>query len=173
MPTPTPTFHLRFPAADIPRWAARYDAPYDDAVVPVAAAARARGWLTHDELLAFGRWKSARNVPRLRSNDPAYVEAVTAAALSTPHERLRVEVLTLLSGVAWPMASVILHWCHAEPHPILDFRALWSVGLDPLPPYDYPLWQAYTAYCRQLAGGVGGSMRVVDRGLWQYSKEKQ
>lgn len=170
---PTPTFHLRFPAADIPRWASRYDAPYDDAVVPVAAAARARGWLTHDELLAFGRWKSARSAPRLRSNDPAYVEAVTAAALSTRDERLRVEVLTLLSGVAWPMASVILHWCHAEPYPILDFRAVWSVGLNQLPAYDFPFWQAYTACCREVAGGVGVSMRVVDRALWQYSKEKQ
>jgi len=78
----------------------------------------------------------------------------------------------LLSGVGWPMASVILHWCHADPYPILDFRALWSLGLDPLPPYDFDLWRAYTGHCRGLAA-AGVTMRDLDRALWQYSKEKQ
>ena len=170
---PSP-FTLRFPPADVPHWAARYDTPGDAAIADeLAPAARARGHLTHDELLALGRWKSPRIGPRLAANDPGYVEAVTAAALATPSERLRLAVLTLLSGVAWPMASVILHWCHAEPYPILDFRAVWSVGLNQLPAYDFPFWQAYTACCREVAGGVGVSMRVVDRALWQYSKEKQ
>lgn len=98
---------------------------------------------------------------------------MTAAALSTPDERLRVDVLRLLSGVAWPTASVILHWGHTEPYPILDFRAVWSLGLDALPPYDFPFWQAHTAYCRALASGVGVGMRELDRALWQYSKEHQ
>lgn len=33
----------------------------------------------------------------------------TRVALSTPSERLRIEVLTLLDGVGWPTASVLLH----------------------------------------------------------------
>ena len=170
---PSP-FTLRFPPADVPHWAARYDTPGDAAIADeLAPAARARGHLTHDELLALGRWKSPRIGPRLAANDPAYVEAVTAVALSSPVEQLRVEVLLLLSGVAWPMASVILHWCHADPYPILDFRALWSLGLDPLPPYDFPLWQAYTDHCRALAAAARVSMRELDRALWQYSKENQ
>lgn len=123
--------------------------------------------------MQLGRWKSPRIGPRLAADDRDYVAAVTAVALSTPDERLRVDVLRLLSGVAWPMASVILHWCHAAPYPILDFRALWSLGLDPLPAYDFPLWQAYTDHCRGLAAAAGVTMRQLDRALWQYSKEKQ
>ncbi len=164
-------FTLRFPTAAIPHWAARYDAAYDADIAALAPAAR--GHLTHDELRQLGRWKSPRIGYHLAANAPAYVEAVTATALATPSERLRLEVLTLLRGVGWPMASVVLNWCHAAPYPILDFRALWSLGLDPLPRYDFPLWQAYTGHCRELAAAAGVSMRDLDRALWQYSKEKQ
>lgn len=170
-------FNLRFPLADIPLYAARYDYPAEAGIAALmagsASSARARGYLTHDELVALGRWKSPRIGPRIAANDPDYVAAVTAVALSTPNEQLRVEALRLLSGVAWPMASVILHWCHHAPYPILDYRALWSLGIDPLPHYDFPLWQAYTAHCRALAGRAGVTMRVLDRALWQYSKERQ
>jgi hypothetical protein len=169
----TTPFQLRFPAAELPYWANLYNPANDAGAATTAAAARARGYLTHDDLLALGRWKSPRSGPRLAANDPAYVEAVTAAALSTPNERLRVDVLRLLSGVAWPTASVILHWCHADRYPILDFRALWTLGHDTLPPYDFALWQAYTAHCRELADGAGMSMRELDRALWQYSWENQ
>jgi len=44
------SFTLRFPPTDIPHWAARYDAAYDAAVAALAPAARARGFLTGDEL---------------------------------------------------------------------------------------------------------------------------
>lgn len=166
-------FTLRISPADIPHWAARYDAPYDAGIEALAPAIRARGRLTLAELVQLGRWKSPRIVPRLAANDPAYAEAVTAVALSAADERLRLEVLTLLFGVGWPVASVVLHWCHADRYPILDFRALWSVGLGPLPFYDFPLWRDYTGYCRQLADDAGVSMRALDRALWQYSKENQ
>jgi len=167
-----PSFHLRFPVADIPHWAGRYDAAYDAHLErEVAPAVRARGYLTHADLVVLGRWKSPRIGPRLASNEPAYVEAVTALALTTAHDRLRIELLSLLAGVAWPMASVILHWCHAEPYPILDYRALGSLGLDTLPAYNFPFWQAYTAHCRDLADEAGVSLRDLDRALWQYSKE--
>ncbi len=37
-------------------------------------------------------------------------------------------VLRFLDGVEWPTASTILHFCGARPYPILDYRALWSLG---------------------------------------------
>jgi hypothetical protein len=79
----------------------------------------------------------------------------------------------LLQGVAYPMASVILHFLHEDPYPILDVRALWSVGVDALPRggHNFELWQAYTAYTRELAQAAGVSMRVLDRALWQHAYE--
>lgn len=166
-------FQLRFPLADIPHWAARYSYPGEAVIVELAPAARARGYLTLGELVQLGRWKSPRIVPRLAANDPDFVAAVTAVALDAAHERLRIEVLLLLFGVGWPMASVILHWCHSDPYPILDYRALWSLGIETPPPYNFPLWWAYTLHCRELAGEAGMTMRDLDRALWQYSKKNQ
>jgi hypothetical protein len=37
---------------------------------------------------------------------------------------MRTKVVTLLNGVRWPTASAILHFCHADPYPVLDVRAL-------------------------------------------------
>ena len=103
-----------------------------------------------------------------------YIEAVTKMAFSTPNERLRIEVLLLLDGVRWPTASVILHFCHAEPYPILDIRALWSLGMNVTPAsHHFDFWWSYTLYCRKLAKAAGVSMRELDRALWQYSKEMQ
>jgi hypothetical protein len=109
----------------------------------------------------------------LRVESRGLIAAVTGTALSTDNERLRIEVLTLLSGVNWPTASVILHFCAREPYPILDVRALWSLSMPAALPYDYPLWAEYTKVSRQLAARAGVSLRELDRALWLYSKENQ
>jgi hypothetical protein len=72
---------------------------------------------------------------------------------------------------------VLLHFGHTDPYPILDFRALWSLGVD-VPTdaygfYDFPLWRAYTNFCRDLADACGVPMRELDRALWRYSKENR
>jgi hypothetical protein len=164
---------LCFPPADIAYWAARYDYPGEATIAAeLAPAARAGGYLTHTDLVTLGRWKSPHIVSRCAANEPAYVAAVTTAALGASNERLRIEILTLLRGVGWPMASVILHWCHRDPYPILDFRALESMGIAPPPPYAFGFWWEYTTCCREMADSAGVSMRELDRALWQYSKEK-
>jgi hypothetical protein len=88
-------------------------------------------------------------------------------------ERLQIEVLTLLDGVSWPTASVILHFFHSAPYPIVDFRALWSLKNKVPKRYGFNFWQKYTSYCRGLSKRAGVSMRTLDRALWQFSKENQ
>lgn len=166
--------HPKFPLSEIPHWATHYGDPADDLDVEQAgAAARVRGWLTLEELKTLAYWKSARIAGHIARNTQAEVEEVTRFALSTASERLRIESLTLLRGVGWPMASVILHFCHREPYPILDFRALWSLGAEePASGYNGAFWQQYTATCRGLAGEAGCSLRELDRALWGFSKAK-
>jgi hypothetical protein len=36
--------------------------------------------------------------------------------------------LRALGGVDWPTASVLLHVGLSAEHPIIDYRALWSLG---------------------------------------------
>lgn len=167
-------FKLRFSPDAISYWAGCYDYPGEASIATeLAPTVLARGYLILAELVQLGEWKSPRNRSRCAANDPSYVEAVTRTARTTTDEQLRIEVLTLLRGVGWPTASVILHWCHPDPYPILDYRALWSLGLDPPPAYDFTLWWAYTQCCRDLANQANVSMRDLDRALWQYSYENQ
>jgi hypothetical protein len=174
-------FILQLEPTTIPYWADRYmprqpsGAQQREQLIEgeIAPRIRAAGYLTLGDLAEFGKWKAPRIVPRLGRNGSAFVEAVTAVALATPNEELGIKVLTLLDGVSWPVASVILHFTHEQRYPILDFRALWSVGINPPTTYDFPLWCAYTAFCRQVADEHSLTMRQLDRALWQYSKENQ
>jgi len=168
-------FKLRFSKKAIQQWAENFPAEYDvELETALAPQIRSRGYLLKPEFEIICRWKTPRSQKLVRCNPADYVEAVTETALSTPNERLRLEVLLLLSGVSLPTASVILHFCHTDPYPILDVRALWSLGIDANKvPYNFEFWWAFTQHCRKLAAAAGVSMRELDRALWQYSKENQ
>jgi len=168
-------FKLRFNNKAISKWAERH--PSEEAVRVVNVLppiVKARGFYSKEELQEYCHWKSPRTQSRVAQNPPEFVEAVTSVALSTPNERLRIEILTLLHGVNWPSASVLLHFGHKDPYPILDFRALWSLSIDSRKvKYNFDLWWEYTLYCRQLAKEADVSMRELDLALWQFSKERQ
>jgi len=121
------------------------------------------------ELFRIARWKSPRSAGCVDRNCDEFVREVTLVALSTPCERLRIESLTLLDGVSWPTASVILHFFHRDPYPILDYRALESLGEPEPNEYDFKFWLRYVETCRRLSQQARVDMRTLDRALWQYS----
>ena len=165
---------LRFPGHRIAYWASRFaDGSSDDEAVAIGSRMRAKGFLTRTDFLRLCAWKSPRSRRHVERNDEGFVRAATKTALTTADERLRIEVLTLLQGVDWPTASVILHFGHPDPYPILDVRAIWSLGVSTPPAYDFPFWWEYTTICRRLARRHSCTMRLLDRALWQYSKERQ
>lgn len=117
------------------------------------------------------QWKSPRSAPTAAVNDDAYVRDITGIAFSTHNERVRIEVLTLLCGVSWPIASTLLHYRVSEEYPILDVRALWS--LEMFGAYCFGLWEQYVHECQRIAGDARVSVRTLDKALWQYAKEHQ
>jgi len=169
------TFKSRVSVRELKSLVKHYPADYDDEIERVLVPqVRGRGYFTKHEFEQICYWKTPRSRSKVASNSAQYIECVTRTALTTDSEQLRVEVLTLLNGVSWPTASVILHFCHQDPYPILDVRALWSLGVDAGQViYNFDLWWGYTQVCRQLAKRAGLSMRELDRALWQYSKENQ
>jgi hypothetical protein len=165
---------LRFPARDIARWASRYAFPSESAAERrIGAAARRRGYLTRKEFLAICRWKTPRSTPRCASNGSAVIKSVTRRAFAADDEELKITLLRRLSGVGWPTASVILHFCDRRRYPILDYRALWSLGVNRPPTYTFRFWLQYVTYVRNLSTRTGHDMRTIDLALWQYSKEHQ
>ena len=166
--------NLRFPSKDIVMIADRYEYSVSETdLMHLIPEVLQRGYLTKDELQKVAYWKAPRSAGHAGENDEAYVTEVTRFALSTESERARIQSLTLLDGVSWPTASVLLHLFHGDPYPILDFRALWSLHLEVPSHYGFEFWWPYVEFCREVATTVGVDMRILDRAVWQYSKENQ
>lgn len=165
-------FKLRFPQKEIKYWSSRYDYNNEDVMCnEFAPKIQRQKYLTKDDFKFICEWKSPRIRPQANKNDEALIKDITKIALTTPHPRLSIEVLLILKGVSWPVASVILHFGKKNKYPILDYRALWSLGFDQPKVYSFELWEAYTKYCQKVAKESNVTLRTLDRALWQYSKE--
>lgn len=166
------TYSLQFPEHEIPYWASRYSNSEDEKVEnTIGPAVRVRGNYTKSEFLALCHWKSPRTQPLCAKNSEEYVIDITHTSIASNNEQLRIEILTLLHGVNWPTASAILHFGFDGLYPILDFRALSSLGINDVTScFNYEAWHSYTKYCRKLANKNGVTLRTLDRALWQYSK---
>ncbi|MEL6613293.1 MAG: hypothetical protein AAFQ53_14430 [Bacteroidota bacterium] len=169
-----PRLALRFSEADVAKWSRRFSADSVEArIIEYGREANTLGCFSKEALCALCNWKSPRSRPLVLANPAAYVEEVTATSLLARSERLRIEVLLLLRGVGWPSASVLLHFGHSNSYPILDVRALWSLGCDASVRYTFGLWWEYVEVCRGIAKRTGLSMRELDQALWQYAAEQQ
>jgi hypothetical protein len=167
-------FRLRFPETEVLRWAARYSYPEDEGLrETMRPAVRARGFLTRPEFLRICEWKTPRSKPRCAGNDEFTIRTVTRAAFATGDEALKMDLLRTLSGVSWPTASTLLHFGDRRAYPILDYRALWSLGYRKAPHYTMEFWLEYLTYTRGLAKRLSVDIRTLDRALWQYSKVRQ
>ena len=77
-----------------------------------------------------------------------------------------------LAGVGVPTASTLLYAAFPDDYPILDVRALESLGVRPRSQYPVSFWLVYLQACRELARRHGVSLRTLDKALWQHSKER-
>jgi hypothetical protein len=169
----SPTFELQFPAAEIQALASRFAYGDDARCRAAGAAARKRGNYTRSEFIGVCAWKTARSAGKVASNTERDVVDATGRALATSNdEAARIKALVNLKGVAAPTASTLLHFAFPEGYPILDVRALESLGVRRRRgPYPVSFWLAYLAACRELARDCGVSIRTLDKALWQHSKE--
>jgi hypothetical protein len=168
---------LRFPVGQIEYWASEYsylDEETSHIERVIGPRCRAAGYIGQADFLFICKWKSLRQKGRYGRNSASVIEEASGIALGASDERLRIGVLRILEGVGWPTASTLLHFAHPEPYPILDFRALWSLGVEVSPThYDFATWWDYVTTCRRIAESAGTSIRDLDRALWQYSKKNQ
>jgi hypothetical protein len=119
--------------------------------------------LSKSLFLDLARWKSSRPLRHAGRNEERDVVEITGVALRAKSERFRIGSLLSLDGVSWPMASVILHFCHEDPYPILDVRVLSTLGLQKLPTYGFAFWSTYVNFSRTLAAEYNVTMRQLDR----------
>ncbi|MEK9180525.1 MAG: hypothetical protein AAB897_03880 [Patescibacteria group bacterium] len=121
----------------------------------------------------LGRWKTQRQIKNYLRNSDELIRLITRKALRAQDEKIRIETLMELHGVSWAVASVILHFAFPDEYPILDFRAIWSLGFKQPKSYNFNFWQEYVERFRRLCKATDLPARTVDRGLWMFSKLNQ
>ncbi len=169
---PSPGFELRFPIEDVPALAARFPVMDDAPGLALGSAARARGHYTRAEFIEVCGWKTVRSRPKVAANSEPVVVDATGRALSAVDEATRISALLELEGVGVPTASTLLYFVFPDDYPILDVRALESLGARPRSTYPVGFWLEYLSACRTLAHRAGVSIRTLDKALWQHSKER-
>ena len=168
-----PNFKLRFDKDDILYWANRYSFDSDDEPTKIGRTAKEKGILSADQLFKLCQWKSSRKAAEARKNSELTVREITRFSFSTPDNYCKISSLILLKGVQWPTASVILHFCLDDDLPILDVRAIWSLGKNKPSSYNYEYWEEYVSCCQAISKENNVSVRTLDKALWQFSKENQ
>lgn len=163
----------RFDRDQVQHFANRYDLTHDDPVSKMVADVQLRGFLTKSELAIVGDWKTARIRPKLATNSEELVHEATRLALAASSASVAIHVPQVLFGVGMPVASTLLHWFHRDPFPIIDFRALWSLQIEPPSSCTLAFWEEYVACARNLAKSWRVDMRTLDRALWQFSADNQ
>lgn len=167
-----PTFELQFPAAEIEPLANRFGYIDDSRLHATGAAVRTRGHYTREEFIEVCGWKTPRSRPKVASNTSAAVVEATGLALGTADEETRITALLGLTGVGVPTASVLLYCAFPDDYPILDVRALESLGVKARSQYPVTFWLEYLSACRDLARRHRVTIRTLDKALWQHSKER-
>lgn len=166
---------LRFPLADVRDWADRYAYGIDDDPVidTIGSTVRARGYFRRDEFLATYRWKTPRTLHHAEKYTDEEIADVTGLAFRQTNEQLRISLLRALDGVAWPVASALLHVGLSVEYPIIDFRALWSLNSAKPANVTFEFWWSYVECCRRVAAEAGVTVRELDKALWAYSEANQ
>lgn len=129
-------------------------------------------YLDKETFIKLGMWKSPRPKKYYldANNTNSRIKKITSEAISSTDEFFKVMSLQTISGVGWPVASVILHYAHPDKYTILDFRALDSLGIAQPSSYNYDFWQNYTNKVVNVSKKFDVSLRTLDKALWMYSK---
>ena len=156
---------------EIRQYAQNYNYPSkvtEDELSRQLKVAKKRGYMKRGDLRTVARWKwrGPHIVNLCNQNQIFEIKEVSALSFSTRSDLVRIESLQILKGVAWPMASVILHFAFENEYPILDQRAMRAVGGSTN--YSFEKWMNYVSLCQKKAKRCGITMRELDKGLWVY-----
>lgn len=165
-------FQPRFAVEDIPVLAGEYRYADDSPAREAGKRAARSGYLTRDDLIAIGSWKTNnRQRENLKRNSEATVREVTGRALdpATP-ERQRLAILRTLDGVGAPVASAILHFVDPARWSILDYRILQALGVPKPSYYSLEFWESFQRASGELAADAGVDRRTFDKAGFVWSR---
>lgn len=139
-----------------------------------------RWYLTRDEFIKIGLWKSPRPKKLYLQNTEEDVVAITKRAFTTNSEIEKIVYLTRLKGVKIPAASAILTLTDPQNYGVIDIR-VWQVfylydivknnpkGLD----FDANDRMDYLSELRKYAEIFHTSVRNIERILFLHHQDMQ
>ena len=159
-------------------WSQRYNYRYkgtsdEKTEIKLKRLLEKQRYLEQPEFIELCMWKSRRQTKLYKTNQNELVKELTHFSFATKNEEAQIKILMILNGVSWPIASAILHFAFPYKYPILDYRALWSLGWERPRFYNFKLWQKYCNKITQLSQQIVLPIRVIDKALWEYSKQNQ
>ena len=127
-----------------------------------------RGEMTREELLDVQRWKSRRGITLIKKNKDSKISTITRDTFDATDDWKKISLLTDLSGMLVPRASVVLHLYDKKPFPMADRYAKKSIGFSGS--YTKSFWLSYCEFTRDIANRNGFNMRTLDRALWAWGR---
>ncbi len=164
---------LQFSEADIGYWASVYSGVWtrrqrerEDHLMGLVDEIQKCGEMTSKELGDVQRWKSPRGIKLLDDNTDSEIRAITRDAFDATDDWKKLSLLTALSGMRVPRASVVLHLYDKKPFPMADRYAKKSIGFSGS--YTQRFWRSYCEFTRDIANRNG--IIVKPRNKLAYSK---
>ena len=163
---------------NIIEWSQRYNHRYkgtsdEKTEIKLKRLLEKQRYLEQPDFTELCMWKTTRQRKLYETNDSGLVKEITEFSFAATNDEGKIKILMILNGVSWPIASAILHFAFPNKYPILDFRALWSLGWEKPSFYNFKFWQKYCNKISQLSQQIGLPIRVIDKALWEYSKQTQ
>jgi len=139
-----------------------------------------KGYLTKDEFIKIGMWKSGRNKKHYLENSDEEIKSISEKVFSTNLEEIRIELLTSLHGIKIPTASAILTLTDPKNYGVIDIR-VWQilyayneVGVKPEGKnFDVDDWTNYIQKLRYFAKEFSVSARNIEKALFDYHRSVQ
>jgi hypothetical protein len=164
---------LQFSEAEIGYWASVYrgvqtlwEREREDRLIGLVDDIQKRGEMTREELLDVQMWKSRHRITLIEENTDLEIRAITRDAFEATDDWKKISLLTGLSGMHVPRASVVLHLYDKKPFPMADRYAKKSIGFSRS--YTQSFWRSYCKFTRDIAKRNGFTMRTLDRALWAW-----
>jgi hypothetical protein len=146
----------------------------------VTSIIKGKGCMSKELGLQILKWKSPRPTKHYDKNSNEDFEIITRAAFQQNNEKLKIHILTALSGVNYPAASAILMFYDPTQYPVIDIR-VWKQL------YKYKLlvenpngqgftliqWDCYLDVVRQIASELSLTPRQVEKRLFDHDKNNQ
>jgi thermostable 8-oxoguanine DNA glycosylase len=146
----------------------------------LTSSVKKKGFVSKDLGMKILKWKSHRPTPHYDKNSKEDFEVITKSAFQQKNEKIKIHILTALTGVNYPAASALLMFYDQTQYPVIDIRVwkqLYKYGLltenSKGQGFTLHQWDTYLNVIREIAKELSITPRQVEKRLFDNDKKNQ